>query len=74
MSDLRNNFQEEIYVESYEIVIFVVKGSLIGNFTSFCLLLGVNVALDVGDKEKGTVEPSLVPLFWLELAGGYKGH
>lgn len=54
-NDLRNVFLVDMYVESYEMVIFVVKEAYIGNFTQFCLLVGLSVALDVGDKEKGTM-------------------
>lgn len=59
-------FQVALYMEPHKIVIFVVKESHIGNFTQFCLIIGFSVALNVGDKEKGT--------FQLVLTGGYRGH
>lgn len=44
--DLRNILQVELCKS---------KISRTGNFTQFCLIIGFSVALDVGDKEKGTM-------------------
>ena len=51
---MRNILQIEIYIESCEIVIFVSQRGHIDSFTQFCLIIGFSVAMDVGDKEKGT--------------------